>query len=140
MGETKYGHHILGNAFKKHHQLEGLSAGGIEMDCDCILTHHVFTWPEQVLVMSHVHDFTQILCFLGANPLDVKDFGGCEIEICLGEEEEKHIITSPAIVVCNAGLPHGPLFFKKVPVPIIFLEIMLTREYKMSPVKEVKSR
>jgi hypothetical protein len=25
-----------------------VSAGGIEMDCDCILTHHVFTWPEQV--------------------------------------------------------------------------------------------
>jgi hypothetical protein len=28
MDETKYGKYILRNAFKKHHQLEGLSAGG----------------------------------------------------------------------------------------------------------------
>ena len=137
MPETRYGSHILRNAFKKHHQMEGISAIGIEMNCDCIMTHHVFIEPEMVLKASHVHDdFTQILTFIGTNPLDVHDFGGCEIEICLGEEEEKHLITSPAIVIYNAGLPHGPLHFRKVPKPVIFLEIMLTREYKMQPLKE----
>ena len=130
MAKTKYGKYILKNAFKKHHQLEGLSAGGDEMDVDCILTHHVFYKPELVLDRPHFHDdFVQILCFLGTNPMDVRDFGEAEIELCLGKEQEKHIITSPVIVPMPKGLSHGPLNFKKLPKPIIFLEIMLTRKY-----------
>jgi len=128
--KTKYGKHILRNAFKKHHQMEGLSASGDEMDADCILTHHIFFKPEYVLKESHYHDdFMQILCFLGTNPDDVRDFGGAVIELCLGKEEEKHIIDSPVIVPLPKGMPHGPLNFKKLPKPVIFLEIMLTRKY-----------
>jgi hypothetical protein len=130
MDKTKYGKHILRNAFKKHHQLEGLSASGDEMDADCIVTHHVFYKPEYVLKESHFHDdFMQILCFLGTNPKNVRDFGGAVIELCLGKEEEKHIIDSPVIVPIPKSLPHGPLYFKKLPKPVIFLEIMLTRKY-----------
>jgi hypothetical protein len=130
MPKTKYGKYILKNAFKKHHQLEGLSASGDEMNIDCILTHHVFYKPEYVLKQSHFHDdFVQILCFLGTNPMDVRDFGGAVIELCLGKEEEKHIIDSPAIVPLPKGMPHGPLYFKRLPKPVIFLEIMLTRKY-----------
>ena len=128
--KTKYGKYILRNAFKKHHQMEGLSASGDEMDADCILTHHIFFKPEYVLKESHYHDdFMQILCFLGTNPKDVRDFGGAVIELCLGKEEEKHIITSPVIVPLPKGLPHGPLYFRKLPKPVIFLEVMLTRKY-----------
>ncbi|OGO06977.1 MAG: hypothetical protein A2Y92_01100 [Chloroflexi bacterium RBG_13_57_8] len=128
--KTKYGKLILRNAFKKHHQMEGLSASGDEMDADCILTHHVFYKPEYVLKESHYHDdFMQILCFLGTNPKNVRDFGGAVIEFCLGKEEEKHIIDSPAIVTLPKGTPHGPLYFKTLPKPVIFLEIMLTRKY-----------
>jgi hypothetical protein len=137
--KTKYGKHILHNAFKKHHQMEGLSAGGDEMNADCIITHHVFYKPEYVLNQSHYHDdFMQILCFMGTNPKDVRDFGGAEIELCLGKEEEKHIINSPVIVPIPKGLPHGPLYFKKLPKPVIFLEIMLTRKYhnNLPPRKE----
>jgi hypothetical protein len=128
--KTKYGHLILRKAFKKHHQMEGLSAGGDEMNADCILTHHIFNKPEYILKESHYHDdFMQILCFLGTNPDNVRDFGGAEIEMCLGKEEEKHIIKGPVIMPIPAGTPHGPLYVKKVPKPIIFLEIMLTRKY-----------
>jgi hypothetical protein len=130
MDKTKYGKHILRNAFKKHHQLEGLSASGDEMNADCIVTHHVFYKPEYVLKESHFHDdFMQILCFLGTNPKNVRDFGGAVIELCLGKEEERHIIDSPVIVPIPKGLSHGPLYFKKLPKPVIFLEIMLTRKY-----------
>ena len=130
MAKTKYGQYILKNAFKKHHQLEGLSASGDEMDVDCILTHHIFYKPELVLDRPHFHDdFVQILCFLGTNPMDIRDFSGAEIELCLGKEQEKHTITSPVIVPIPKGLSHGPLNFKKLPKPIIFLEIMLTRKY-----------
>ncbi len=137
MPESKYGSHILRNAFKKHHQMEGLSASGDDMDCDCIMTHHVFYKPEMILKEPHVHDFTQLLCFMGTNPMDVRDFGGAEVEICLGEEQEKHLITSPVIITATKGLYHGPLFVKSVPKPIIFLEIMLTRSYKSQTKEEV---
>ena len=139
MAESKYGKHILTGAFKKHHQLEGLSASGDEMNCDCILTHHVFYKPEMVLKEPHVHqDFTQLLCFIGTNPWDIRDFGGVVIELCLGEEQEKHVITEPVIVTVTPGLAHGPLYFKEVPKPVIFLEVMLTRSYRMEPLKDVK--
>ncbi len=139
--KTKYGHIILRNAFKKHHQMEGLSAGGDELNADCILTHHVFYKPEYVLKESHFHDdFMQILCFLGTNPKDVRDFGGAKIEICLGKEEEKHIIDGPAIVPVPIGLPHGPLYFKKLPKPVIFLEIMLTRRYHNNKEDEARTK
>jgi len=137
MAETKYGKHILRNAFKTHHQLEGLSANGDEMDADCILTHHVFYKPELMLKEPHFHsDFHQILSFLGTNPMNVRDFGGAEIEICLGKEQEKHIINSPAIVSIPKGLPHGPLNFKIIPKPVIFLEIMLIRKYHSETLKK----
>jgi hypothetical protein len=137
MTESKYSKYVLREAFKTHHQLEGLSANGDEMDCDCILTHHVIYKPELMLKEPHYHDdFTQLLCFLGTNPMDVRDFGGAEVEICLGEEQEKQIITSPTIVTVQKGLPHGPLDFKIIPKPIIFLEIMLTRKYTMKLLKD----
>jgi hypothetical protein len=130
MPKTKYGKHILRSAFKKHHQMEGLSANGDEMDAECIITHHVFNKPELVLKEPHFHDdFVQILCFLGTNHRNVRDFGGAVIELCFGKEKEKHIINSPAIVTIPKGLSHGPMNFKKVPKPIIFLEVMLTRKY-----------
>ncbi len=139
--KTKYGHLILRDAFKKHHQMEGLSAGGDEMNADCILTHHVFYKPEHILVQSHYHDdFMQILCFLGTNPMDVHDFGGAELEICLGEEEEKHDIKAPVVIPIPIGVPHGPLVIKKIPKPIIFLEIMLTRRYHNNKEDEAKTK
>jgi hypothetical protein len=139
--KTKYGHLILRNAFKKHHQMEGLSAGGDEMNADCILTHHVFYKPEYILKESHYHDdFMQILCFLGTNPDNVRDFGGAEIEMCLGKEEEKHIIKGPVIMPIPIGVPHGPLYVKKVPRPIIFLEIMLTRKYHNNKEDEARTK
>jgi hypothetical protein len=137
--KTKYGHLILRNAFKTHHQLEGLSANGDEMNAECILTHHIFYQPEYVLKESHYHDdFMQILCFLGTNPANVRDFGGAEIEMYLGKEEEKHIIKSPVIIPIPPGVPHGPLYFKKLPKPVVFLEIMLTRRYHNNREDEAK--
>src|SRR4030067_3800836 len=102
MSETKYGKHILRNAFKTHHQLEGLSANGDEMDCDCILTHHVIYKPEVMLKDPHFHDdFQQLLWFLGTNPMNVRVLGGAVVEISLGAEGEKNVIDSPALVAVS---------------------------------------
>ena len=139
MADTKYGKYVIRDAYKKHHQLACISVHGDEIDADCIITHQVIYKPELMLKEPHFHDdFQQLLCFLSTNPMDCRDFGGAEIEIYLGEEQEKHIINSPTIVSLTKGLPHGPLHFKNIPKPIIFLEIMLTRKYHATPLRDKK--
>jgi len=141
MAETKYGKHVIRDAYKKHHQLECVSVHGDEIDADCIITHQVIYKPETMLKETHFHDdFQQVLCFLGTNPMDCRDFGGAEVEISLGEEHEKHLINSPTVVSLTKGLPHGPLEFKNIPKPIIFLEVMLTRKYHVKKLDEDKEQ
>ena len=77
---------------------------------------------------THIHDFDQFLFFLGADPMNVGEFGA-EVEFCIGEEEEEHIITSSTVAYIPKGLRHCPLNFKKVDKPILFINISLTPQY-----------
>jgi hypothetical protein len=45
--------------------------------------------------------------------------------LCMGPEEEKHIITQPTFVFVPKGLHHCPLNFKVVNKPILFQAIHL---------------
>ncbi len=77
---------------------------------------------------SHSHDFHELLCFIGGNPEDINDLGA-EISICLGEEQEEHVITSATVVSIPPGLKHCPLKVKKITKPFVFLEVSATKEY-----------
>ncbi len=77
---------------------------------------------------AHSHDFHELLCFIGGNPEDINDLGA-EISICLGEEQEEHIITSATVVSIPPGLKHCPLKVKKITKPFVFLEVSATKEY-----------
>ena len=81
--------------------------------------------------MSHSHDFHELLCFIGGDPENIDDLGA-EISICLGDEEEEHIITSATVVSIPPGLKHCPLKVKKITKPFVFLEVSTTGEYKQS--------
>ncbi len=76
----------------------------------------------------HSHDFHELLCFIGGNPLDINDLGA-EVSICLGEEMEEHIITSATVVSIPPGLKHCPLKVRKITKPFVFLEVSATKEY-----------
>jgi hypothetical protein len=71
---------------------------------------------------SHKHVSDQFLAFVG---LDDKrpNYLGAEIEISLGEEQEKHVIDVPSIVICSAGFTHGPIITKKVDRPFGFYSV-----------------
>ncbi|MBN1366298.1 MAG: hypothetical protein JW967_00015 [Dehalococcoidales bacterium] len=75
-----------------------------------------------------VHDFDQIIAFMGGNIDDPLDLGA-EIEFCLGEELEKHIITQTSIVYIPRGMVHAPLNFKRIDKPILYQNIALTKVY-----------
>jgi hypothetical protein len=89
--------------------------------------------PVLMVDEPHLHDFDQFICFLGSNPHNI-GYLGAEIELYLGKEHEKHIITSPKIVHLTPGLIHCPLFYKKVTQPVFHLDIYLAEEYIRKPV------
>jgi hypothetical protein len=90
--------------------------------------------PFLMVKEAMYHDFDQILGFFGSDLMRVRDFDA-EVELYLGEEQEKHVITKSSYVYLPAGLLHGPLNFKRVGKPVVFLDISLTEKY----VRKLKS-
>jgi hypothetical protein len=97
-----------------------------ELDADCSIGYHhiskVMSFDE-----PHSHEFPEMLCFIGANPLDITDLGAV-IEFTLGGE--KHTINTAAVVSIPPNVEHCPIIFKKVERPLVFMEISLTRKWK----------
>ena len=53
-----------------------------------------------------------------------------EVEISLGEESEKHVITEPTVLHIPKDVIHCPLNFKVVNKPVIFMNVALTPQYE----------
>jgi hypothetical protein len=100
------------------------SFGGGHLSIDCIY----MSYPHLVLTQPHQHEFPQYLSFFSSNPVDAREFDA-EVELTLGEEAEKHVITRPTSVYIPAGLLHGPLNFKRIGRPVLFLDIAVTGQY-----------
>ena len=141
MAETKYGKYFLREPFgiARHPEIEstviqigqGADVGGANFPVTTNFSitmeaiHQAFLMTEK----SHVHDYDEILFFVGGNPMDFRDFGA-EVELSLGEELEKHIITTTTFVYVPKGLIHCPIHFKRVDKPIIFAAISLAPVYE----------
>ena len=101
--------------------------GGRHLSVDCIY----ITRPHLMISQPHKHEFAQYLNFFSANPNDPRDFDA-EIVMTVGETAEKgevHIITKPTSVYVAAGLYHGPLDFKVINKPVLFIDIAVTGKY-----------
>jgi len=96
---------------------------------DIRIAYNCISEPFFMIKNAHKHEHAQYLCFIGGNPMDIRDFGA-EVELYLGDEGEKHIIDKTTIVHVPAGLSHCPLNFRKVDKPIIFMDIYPAAEYK----------
>lgn len=69
--------------------------------------------------VPHVHNYDEFLLFMGADPNNLSELGA-EIEVSLGKDEEKHIITTPTAAIMPKGFPHCPVTITKVEKPFIF--------------------
>jgi hypothetical protein len=69
----------------------------------------------------HVHKDPEVLVALGTDPEHPKELGG-EIEIFMGPEMEKHIITESTIIFIPANFIHCPFRVTKVTRPFIFIQ------------------
>ncbi len=121
MAESKYGKYFTTDLCTQGHDaprigFNSFAGAGMRFVYNCIAT------PFLIEAECHKHPYEQLLIFIGGNPLDVTDFGA-EVELSLGEECEKHVITQTTIVYVPSGMYHCPLHFKKVDKPVIFINV-----------------
>ena len=138
MAKTKYGKYFLKEPWGKPRQSDPQAPTYIGIGQEA----PVKGWAEPITQVlrpiykaykmidkPHSHPCAEYLYFIGGNPMDFKDFGA-EVEFMMGEEEEKHIITTTTWVYVPAGLLHCPLIFKRVDRPIMFGHVMFTPTYQ----------
>jgi quercetin dioxygenase-like cupin family protein len=77
-------------------------------------------------VPSHVHDFDEIIGFLGGDPEDPYELGG-EVEFWM--EDEKYLLNKSCLIYIPAGVRHCPLMLTRVDRPLLFLAVSQTSKY-----------
>jgi hypothetical protein len=128
--DSKYGKYIITDALYReieHYTGTSLVSHSGELQAKVSMGYHCLAKPIS-FDKPHSHDFQEILCFVGGNPLDITDFDAV-VEYTIGDE--KHVITQPACVSMPPGQVHCPISVKNVSAekPIVFLEISLAPEY-----------
>ena len=140
MAGSKYSKYVLkepkgsGPPPRKPPTAQGISLGekGLQgiapIDCNFnfvgILSAHVLADPP------HKHDVDEILFFISTEPGSA-DLGG-EVEVALGEDWEKHVITTPAVICLPAGVQHAPIYVKRVDRPFYFGHCLMAASYGSS--------
>jgi hypothetical protein len=84
---------------------------------------------------THAHEFHELLCFLSGDPENIRDLGA-EVSMRLGDEQEEHVFSTPAIISMPPGLKHCPLLVKNVTRPVVFLEVSMTKDFAAKPDKK----
>ncbi|MCL5735619.1 MAG: hypothetical protein M1274_08565 [Actinobacteria bacterium] len=74
----------------------------------------------------HVHDTDEIIGFFGSDPQNPYDLGG-EIEIWL--EDDRHIVTSTAMIFVPAGMKHCPLVLRRIDRPVFHFTTVTGHKY-----------
>jgi hypothetical protein len=79
------------------------------------------------IIDSQTHEFGTFLIFLGMDNDDASVLGA-EVELYMGEENEKHTFNKSALIFIPPNLKHGPIKVTKASIPFNFLEIVLGPE------------
>ena len=86
--------------------------------------HFVASWITSLprpVHGPHTHADDELLVFLSSNPDNIRDLG-CEVEMCIGPEMERHVFTESNLVYVPADLVHGPVRFRNLRRPFVFIQ------------------
>jgi uncharacterized RmlC-like cupin family protein len=81
----------------------------------------------------HIHMYDEFLIFLGAELPDLCASFDAEIDLWMGEEMEKHTITSTTVVYIPKGVQHAPLNFRTIRKPVLFHALYLGPSLDRTP-------
>jgi hypothetical protein len=90
------------------------------------------SWGE-IMHGPHSHKYPELLVHLGTDPNNPLDLGA-EVEMCMGEEMEKHTFNRSTVICIPANFVHAPWRILKVNRPFLMIEI------NQSTVRTEKSR
>jgi hypothetical protein len=94
-----------------------------------------FSWSciTQAMEMDQepeVSDRDRFLLFASSNLDDLREFGA-EVEVPFGETKQVFDVVEPTFVYVPAGMPLGPVKFKRVKTPVTLWEYKLHTKYSM---------
>jgi hypothetical protein len=130
VAETKYGHLLINAPITMRNWGKGLTLNAAKYfpELQYWLRWNLITQPWLMEPEPHSHEFDQALHVFGANSMDISEFEA-EVVVSLGEEGEKHVITTPQVIYIPKGLVHCPVEFRRVDKPIVWLNIAFTGDY-----------
>lgn len=103
---------------------------GADEGVDLTLAYVHVSEPYVMIDKPHKHASHQFLCFLGGDQKNIGGNYGAEVELYVGEEGEKHVITTPTIVHIPPGLIHGPCIYKRVDSTVVHLDFLFAGKYE----------
>lgn len=127
MAETKYGKYFIQYEGKTHPlgpmvaRLDDTVAKGSYF----YMVHWVMPRTDPPMPVGHpphIHKDAEILFHIGTNPDDPMDLGA-EVELYMGKEMERHVITKSTVVYIPPMLIHCPWRPLKTVRPWIFIEV-----------------
>ncbi|MBN1190665.1 MAG: hypothetical protein JXA46_13005 [Dehalococcoidales bacterium] len=140
MAQTKYGHLVKTiPPFKDYGP--GSYRQGTEMDgkffgYDLNLRYGTFHNSGNILpCRTQVCDYDQMMVWMGTNTIDL-GYLGAQIDLSLGDEMEKHRITTSTAVAIPKGLTHGPIFVGPMENRFIMMNISITSKVKEKKVSD----
>ena len=75
---------------------------------------------------SHQHDYNEVIAFFGSDPTKPHDLCA-EAEVHLGGEI--HTVTRSCLIFVPAGVPHGPIDFKRMDRPVFHFTCGTSQNY-----------
>ena len=82
---------------------------------------------------TQVCDYDQIMLWVGSNTFDL-GYLGAQIDFCMGEEKERHRITTSTSVSIPKGVPFGPISIESMDDRFILMIVSMAPEVKSKPV------
>ena len=135
MAKTKYGHLVKSFTFKDDGP--GNTRQGTEMNGEFIgydlNIQYGACWAAGKMSGAEKHDFDQVMIFMGTDTWDM-GYLGAEIELSMGEEKEKHMVTTATAVAVPQGTAHMPAEIGRMDDRFIYMTISLAAELTSTPV------
>jgi hypothetical protein len=129
MAKTKYDKYFIREL--KPDEIRGPGATIARLD-DSVIKGSNFYWVLLVPALPaprdlighppHIHKDAELLFHIGTNQDDPTDLGA-EVELYMGQELEKHVITKSCVVYIPPGFIHCPWIIKKTDRPWVFVEV-----------------
>jgi hypothetical protein len=135
MAKTKYGHLVKSLTFNDigpGNTRQATEMNGEFLGYDLNIQYGAY-WAAGKIGEAEKHDFDQVMIFMGTDTWDM-GYLGAEIELSLGDEKEKHMVTTATAVAVPRGTTHMPAEIGRMDDRFIYMTISLVPELTSNPV------